>query len=188
MRHLLTREYVLSKFEKCRATPGAPFEESHFLDYLLANATGKGKVRNSFAGLRRFNRFVDSIEAGLGICFSQSDLERAFSVDEFVERIDALRASPKGSLASLKNRERAGAGWTPIVFLNFLLLCIGLGFRSVPAVVVSVLAIAIAASAAFAMFAVRHRRHLARLRQRVEAAEPRSTSLERTREDRGAKL
>ena len=185
MRQRLTRDYALATFEKFRATPGAPFDESHFLDYLLANPSGHGAVRNSFAGLQRFNRFIDTIETELGICFSQSDLERPFSVDALVDRANVLQAARRGSLASLKKRERAGAGWTPVVLLDLLLGGIAVGFRSMPVVAVIALALAIVVSGAFTVFAIRHRRHLARLRSEIESATtfaPPDKSLERKRE------
>jgi hypothetical protein len=169
VRHPVTREYVLATFEKCRAVPGADFDESHFLDYLLADPNGKGAIRNSFAGLRRFNRFMDLVEVELGVCFSQSDLERPFSVDAFVERASVLQSSPGGSLASLKNRERAGAGWMPVVLLNLALVAIAVGFSDTPAIAISSLVIAVVVSMAFSVFAIRHRRHLRLLRRRVES-------------------
>jgi hypothetical protein len=168
MRQRLTRDHALATFERFRAMPGAPFDESHFLDYLLANPSGNGAVRNSFAGLRRFNKFMDAIETELGICFSQSDLERPFSVDAFVDRANVLQAERRGSLASLKKRERAGAGWMPVVLLDLLLCGVAAGFRSTPAVAVMALGLAIVVSGAFMVFAIRHRRHLARLRSSIE--------------------
>lgn len=185
MRQRVTRDYVLSSFEKFRAHPGAQFDESHFLDFLIENPAGKGAVRNSFGGLRRFNKFVDLIEIELGICFSQADLERPFSVDAFVERASALQSSPKASLASLKNRERAGAGWTPLVFLDLILVGVAVGFKDTPAITVISVSTAIVASAAFAVFAMRNKRHLAQLRQQVESGDAMATpnkSLERTRD------
>jgi hypothetical protein len=173
MRQPVTRDYVLATFERFRAVPGAHFDESHFLDYLLASPNAKGEIRNSFAGLRRFNRFMDRVEIELGICFSQADLERPFSVDGFVERASALQSSPNGSLASLKNRERAGPGWMPVVLLELALMAIAVGFQDTPAVAVISLVIAIAVSTAFSVFAMRYRRHLRVLRQQVESGQER---------------
>jgi hypothetical protein len=186
MHQLLTRDHVLLTFEKFRATPGAPFDEGHFLDFLLANPSGIGAVRNSFAGLHRFNKFMDAIQLEWGICFSQADLERSFSIDSFVDRANALQASRKGSLASLKSRERAGAGWTPVVILDLILVGIAVGFENKPAVSVTALAFAAVISGAFAVFAIRNRRGLARLRSRIEsglAPPPPDRSQDRAREE-----
>jgi hypothetical protein len=185
MRQRATRDYVLSTFEKFRALPGTQFEESRFLDFLIANPAEVGAVRNSFAGLRRFNKFIDSIEVELGICFSQADLERTFSVDAFVERASTLQSSPKGSLASLKNRERAGAGWAPVVLLDLILVAVAAGLRDTPVIAALLLSAVILISAAFYVYARRNRHHLARLRQQVESAgalTPPNIALERTGE------
>ncbi|MBN8280648.1 MAG: hypothetical protein J0M16_08580 [Gammaproteobacteria bacterium] len=169
---MVTREQVLLTLERHRATPGAPLDESHFLDHLLANPAGRGAVRNSFEGKRRFNRFIDDIELDAGICFSQADLERAHSLDTFVARANVLAASSQGSLASLANRERAGAGWKPVLVLDFILVCVGLGLWRTPVAAAVLLGLALLLTAAFAVFARHWRGQLTRLRARIRELHP----------------
>ena len=66
-----TRENIFAIFERHHAIPGATFDESHFMDFLMANPERKGAIRNSFTGLRRFNAFIDEIQykyGGLLLC------------------------------------------------------------------------------------------------------------------------
>jgi hypothetical protein len=184
MGHLLTRDQALAAFERFRAVPGAPFEESHFLDYLVANSARRGSTSNG-EGRRRLIDFIEAIQLEYGICFSLADLDRSFSLDAFVERANVLQASRRGSLASLKTQERADPGWTAVVLLDLILVGISVHFRSTPVVPVILLFLAVLLSAAFAVFANRNRRYLVDLRNRIESntsETPPNTSLERTRE------
>jgi hypothetical protein len=47
------RAKVIELFEKHRATPGASFDEQHFLDFLLRGPRKTRAVYDSFRGLRR---------------------------------------------------------------------------------------------------------------------------------------
>lgn len=98
-----TRKKVLSLFEAHRETPGAPFDESHFLDYLLANPRQNRAVNNSFKGLRRLNAFRDRLQYEFEIFFSVKDREANYSLDRFVERVEELKNNPASSLASLRS-------------------------------------------------------------------------------------
>lgn len=115
-----TQKEVLRLFESHRATPGAPFDHSHFLDYLLAHPGSTRAIYNSFSGLRRFNAFVNEIQLHFGICFSLADRDANYSLEKFSRRVEELRASPRSSLASFRNQRRAGFGWGSIAFLNVL--------------------------------------------------------------------
>lgn len=115
-----TQEDVLRFFEAHRATPGTPFDHSHFLDYLMAQPASVRAVYNSFSGLRRFNAFVDDIQLHFGICFSLADRDANYSLEKFSRRVEQLRASPRSSLASFRNQRRAGFGWSSIAFLNII--------------------------------------------------------------------
>jgi hypothetical protein len=162
------REAVISIFEKHREKPGIAFSEAHFIDFLLANPPRKGAVRNSFRGLRYFNAFIDEVQLFFGVCFSLADREREWSLDNFVERIVELQASRRGSLASLKNQERAGAGWQVIVIADLLLLALALALRSSPSIAVVPVLIAVAITAWFYRFARAARQYLRDLRTRIE--------------------
>lgn len=114
------REAVLVLFERHRQSPGEPFDESHFLDHLLAHPKGERAVYNSFAGLRRFNAFIDTVQLEFSICFSVKDRDANYSVQEFVQRIGELKASRRSCLASLRNQQRRGFGWGTVALLNLL--------------------------------------------------------------------
>lgn len=117
-------ETILALFERHRAVPHSPFEETHFLDYLLARPKGKSAVRNSFSGLRRFNRFIGDVQMHFGICFSLHDREANYSLEAFISRVKELKASHRSSLTSFRNQDRAGFGWGAVLVLNVLFGCV----------------------------------------------------------------
>lgn len=163
------RDTVVALFEKHRATPGAPFDEAHFLDFLVAHPKGKGAVRNSFRGLRRFNAFLDDVQYHFAICFSIKDREANYALDRFVERVKELETSRRSSLASLKNQIKAGPGWMAVFVADFVLVVVAavasrIGVWALTAVV----AVAILLNGAFLKFAAREKRYHARLLARIE--------------------
>lgn len=119
---LPARQLILEIFERHRATPGAPFEESHFLDFLIASPKSIGAVRKSLQGLRRLDRFTKEIQYEFAVFFSQLDRETAYSLDAFIERIRRLQESPDRSLRSLRNQQNASKGWGVAVIANLGLL------------------------------------------------------------------
>jgi hypothetical protein len=106
---------VIELFEKYRAAPGEPYDESHFLDYLLRSPAKPRAVYDSFGGLRRFNAFIDDVQMEFAICLSLQDRDANYSLAKFLQRVAELEKSPRGSLASLANQEKAGAGWQFVV-------------------------------------------------------------------------
>jgi hypothetical protein len=112
------RDIVLELFERHREAPGEPFDESRFLDYLLASPRGARAVRNSFSGLRRFNAFIDDVQLEFSICFSVRDREAHYSVQKFVDRVGVLKRSRRSSLASLRNQQANGFGWSTVFWLD----------------------------------------------------------------------
>jgi hypothetical protein len=90
MDDLAIRSRILELFEEYRAVPGAPFDESHFLDFLLAEPKKREAVRNSFRGLRRFNAFIERVQYEFAICFSLADVEANYSLEKFAERVTQL--------------------------------------------------------------------------------------------------
>src|SRR5262245_55741092 len=93
------RQRVIALFEKHRAVPGAPYDEAHFIDYLLADPKKKGAVHDSFRGLRRYNAFIDEMQYEFAICFSQNDFYANYALHKFVDRVTELEKSRRGSLA-----------------------------------------------------------------------------------------
>ena len=117
----MTREIIIEIFEKHREVKCSSFDEEHFFDYLVAKPTGKGAIRNSFGGLRRFNKFWNEIQLTFGICFSLKDRDKNYSLDDFVKRIEQLINNPKASRAALKYQMKFGFEWNIFISINFIL-------------------------------------------------------------------
>jgi hypothetical protein len=162
------RKAVLELFERHRAVRGAPFEDETFLCYLLPKPNFPS---NSFAGLRRFNRFIDAVQLKYSVCFSLKDREANYSLDRFVSRIVDLRRSKRSSLASLRNQERHGFGWQVVVVFNFLaaLLCI-FAFRHMPSAGWLLLMLIAVANAFVTRFYFQQRKYMKHLRNQIESA------------------
>lgn len=158
---------IVELFEAARATPGAEYDESHFLDFLLAEARVKGAVRNSFRGLRRFNAFIETVQLEFGVCFSLKDLEANYSLDQFAKRTEELQGRPAGSKRSLQNQRRAGAGIGPMLVLNLILFFIGLYVREIWWALILVVLIAAIANIRFIRFAKKRRSYLLELEERI---------------------
>jgi hypothetical protein len=105
------QDAVLQLFERHRAAPGTPFEESRFLEFLLAHPKEKRAVHNSFSGLRRCNAFISEVQLHFSIGFSLKDFEANYSLARFAQRVAEFQASRRASLASLRNQKRHGFGW-----------------------------------------------------------------------------
>ena len=122
------KERVLALFEKHRASPGAPFEADHFLDFLLPGTVNDRAVYNSFRGLRRFNAFLDELQLEFAICFSLKDREANYSLDRFVARVQELQQSRRSSLASLNNQLKIPVEGI-VVGVNVVLVSVLIAFR-----------------------------------------------------------
>ena len=58
-----TEDIVRTAFAAARETPDAPFEEDRFLAFLTSPPAPSGRrVRDTFAGRRRFARFVEAVQ------------------------------------------------------------------------------------------------------------------------------
>ena len=115
------RTRLLTIFEESRQEPGAPFDEQRFLDYLVKQPSKPGRVRDSFAGHRRFVRFVRKVQTEFSVYFSMKDWETNYCLDRFLERIRYLRERPEGSIRSLKNAA-AQSGTNAVITVNVMLL------------------------------------------------------------------
>jgi hypothetical protein len=89
------REAVVRLFEAARQSKGGQFDPDRFLAFLteVPALTGR-RVVDTFRGRRRFVRFMDAVQMELGVCFSNEDWERGFTMDEFVECIEMKIAKP----------------------------------------------------------------------------------------------
>jgi hypothetical protein len=89
------RASVLRLFEEARQDKAGPFEAGRFLAFLThPPATNGRRVSDTFAGRRRFVRFMESVQLEFGVCFTNEDWESGFTLDRFVERIVAKMAKP----------------------------------------------------------------------------------------------
>jgi len=163
----MTQDRILALFEKHRATPGTPYDESHFLDFLVAKPKGKGALYNSFRGLRRFNAFLDEVQYEFAICFSIKDCAANYSLEKFVARVDALERSPRSSLASLRNQMHGHSGLNIVVFVNLFLLGPAIGARKYPWALGCALGIIVLVNLAFFRFHHRERTYKARLLAKI---------------------
>lgn len=162
------RSRVLSQFERCRAVPGAPFEEDRFLDYLLANPAENRAAYNSFAGLRRLNRFMEAVQVDFSICFSMSDRDRNYGLDAFVERVQELSASRQSSLASLRNRQKHSFGWPAVIFGNLLAFPVWMvAYQALPVLGGALIAVCAAVTGMAVRLYVHDRRYLQRLEAQI---------------------
>lgn len=163
------RQRILELFEKHRATPGAPFEETHFLDFLLPNPAQKRAVYDSFKGVRRLNAFLDDVQDDFAVCLSIADRTDNLSLTKLVDRVQQLEKSPRGSLASLNNRVAAGPGWKVLIVADMLIAVLVMAVRQslIGLGVVAVLALLV--NGAFLRMHFRDRAYHARLKQKIES-------------------
>jgi hypothetical protein len=165
------RERILALFEKHRAAPGTPYDESHFLDFLMSKPKGKGAVYNSFRGLRRFNAFLDEVQYEFAICFSIKDRSAHYTLDKFVTRVQELQGSSRSSLASLRNQMQGRPNLNVVVFSNLILLGPAIGARKYPWALGCVVAVIALVNLAFFLFHRRERTYQARLLARITSQE-----------------
>ena len=99
------KEKILRIFNEKREKPNTDFDESHFLDYLTFPAKNKGQIKNSFKGVRKYYRFMDSLEIEFSICFTLSDLDNPYySVAQLTKKIQERISKRKGNLIIIKQR------------------------------------------------------------------------------------
>jgi hypothetical protein len=105
---------VVRQFEAARARPGTTYEPDRFLAHLTATPPVKGKrVADTFAGRRRLVRFYDAVQLDLGVCFTNEEWERGYSLTEFVALVETKTARP--ALGGRLARERARSARTHLV-------------------------------------------------------------------------
>ena len=124
------RQQILEIFEKSRKEPGAAYDEQRFLNYLIEPPARHGEIKSSFAGNRRFVRFIDHVQAEFAVYFSKKDWDTNFSVDQFVQRIQELRDKPNGSIRSLQNA-MAHSDIAAVILINVLLFAFAAICRNV---------------------------------------------------------
>ena len=168
------RDKVVALFEKHRIAPGTPYDEDHFLDFLLHEPKKKRAVYDSFRGLRRFNAFIDDVQCEFAVCLSHGDREANYSLNKFVDRVKELEASPRSSLASLDNRMKALPEWNLVVVVNFILLVLAVWLRTRTWAIVVLIGAAFFINGSYLRFWRRTKRYNASLLSRIEDTKQRS--------------
>ncbi|MEM6684440.1 MAG: hypothetical protein AAF617_01490 [Bacteroidota bacterium] len=95
---------ILAIFKAERNDPTASFEESHFMDFLLKRSIPKNSIQNSFSGVRKYHRFMYKLELEFGVCFSVSDLNRTYSVNQLTKKVLQRIKKGKGNKMILNIR------------------------------------------------------------------------------------
>jgi hypothetical protein len=104
----LIEEAVSRHFETARARPGTTYDRDRFLAYLTHTPATKGRrVADTFAGRRRFVRFIELVQLDLGVCFTNAEWERGYSLDDFVSLVDAKVSKPDAAARLARDRVRS---------------------------------------------------------------------------------
>lgn len=98
------RETIAGIFQQVRQAPNAPYQPERFLAFLTAPPAAGKRVADTFAGRRRFVRFMNAVQRELAICFTQEEWERGFGLDEVAVLAAAKRAKPAQGLRLAKKR------------------------------------------------------------------------------------
>ena len=112
---------IVEIFEEERSHPGTDYDPNCLIHYLLPNSTGTRDIKNSFSGMRRFNRFINHLQSEFSVCFSNKDLDTIHALDAFTRRIIKLKNTPRSSLTVLANRIRGHVEWNLVVMVNLVL-------------------------------------------------------------------
>ncbi|MBV6418121.1 MAG: hypothetical protein CMLOHMNK_02905 [Steroidobacteraceae bacterium] len=164
------REKIVALFERHRVSPGDAFDPEHFLDFLIASPRAGRAVYNQFSGLRRFNRFIDAVQLECAVCFSRKDRDANYSLDKFVDRIEELQRSPRGSLASLRNQIKVGPEVNFVLFVNLILLSALVAIRHNFWGLCFVVGLAVAFNLWYVGLYASGKKYQGRLRQRILSA------------------
>ena len=118
------RERIATIFAAHRMTPAAPYDDSHFLDFLIDNPASKRAVYETIAGMQRFNAFLHQVQLEYSVHFSKLDRSAHYSLDAFAARVAELRDSPRTSMATFQAETKAAPGWLLAVVLSNLVVAL----------------------------------------------------------------
>jgi hypothetical protein len=138
------RERVLVIFEEHRETPGAAFDEGHFLDFLLAAPEKKRAVYESAAGMKRLDAFLDRIQLEYSICFSHAERGANYPLDAFVAKVMALVEAPRTSMVSFQGLGKPMFDWPVAGVGNIVVLLLVLAQLDRPWLVAILVALGLA--------------------------------------------
>lgn len=90
------RAAVIRLFENARQSKSEPYDTERFLVFLTKSPISNGKrAADTFAGRRRFVRFMESVQLEFGVCFSNDEWDRGFTLDKFIECIESKIKKPE---------------------------------------------------------------------------------------------
>ena len=158
------KDRIIELFERHREEPGSPYEESHFLDFLVK----PGQVLDSFRGARLFSAFIDEVQLECAVCFSLKDLESNYSISQFAVRVEKLQRSPRGSLQSFRKQYKSSGISGITIVINWFAFVMGWMMARIPGAVPPIVIVAVAANAYLARFDWRFRRYRNLLKHRIE--------------------
>jgi len=97
---------VTHLFEQTRESSGQPYEPERFLAYLTVPAPRGTRCADTFAGRRRFVRFMHAVQLSFGICFTNKEWDDGYSLDEFVALIAAKASKRETAIRLAEKRLR----------------------------------------------------------------------------------
>ena len=167
------RNVILGIFERARQSPNAPYEPERLLAFLTEPPAQKGRrVADTFAGRRRFVRFMNTVQLELRVCFTLDEWERGFGLDEMMRLAAAKIAKPDQGLRLAKQRldaARARRTSDPIKFgLLTLPVLLGAGLATSWLMKVALAMLWIAITGGVAAFAISEVRYSQKLVGRIE--------------------
>lgn len=102
------RELVLRVFAEHRDVPDQWFEEERFLDFLTDGGRSLERLRSSFSGLRKVNRFYDSLQLEAGVCFAAGAEDKNWSAHKLAQHLVEKKQNPAAQKTLVRKRyERA---------------------------------------------------------------------------------
>jgi hypothetical protein len=167
------RRRVVALFERHRATPGAPYDERHFMDFLLKERMGRRTVADGLHATRRLNAFINDIQYEFAICFAASERHANHSLQDFVERVVDLGRLRHQMRWRWKDQLTAGLEWAATVLANIVLLIAAVTWRDHAFALAVVGGGAVLVNAWFGACGLRALDYCRRLHSRIAASEKR---------------
>lgn len=123
------RAHVLKIFEQVRQSPGKPFDESRFQDFLIDPPAAKDQIRGTFKGSRKHGEYMNAIELKFIICFSDDDSLKSYSVDKLTSKISQKISKTRGNKIVVRTRLSKKDTYIPEILLTALMIFLVVIFR-----------------------------------------------------------
>ena len=102
------QDAVTRHFEAARECPGTACDPARFLAHLTRVPPKKGRRgADTFAGRRRLVRFVHAVQLDFGICLTNQEWERGYTLEEFVTLVEKKVGKPDAAARLGRERVRA---------------------------------------------------------------------------------